>query len=286
MRTRIAVCALAALSLAGCQKQEAAPAADAVAAPPAEAAAGQARADASPPPNLSIPQLAYVYRYALAAAPEGVRGLMARHEQACWAAGPTVCQVTGQSLKEDGEEKALVGALTLRARPDWLRTFRHGLETDAKAVGGRLVSNDTASDDLSRAIVDTEAALNAKTVLRDRLQETLRTRPGKATDFFEMEQQLAGVQAEIDAARTQLAAMKTRVATSELRIDYRSEGVLAPRGDLAPLGRAADDMVDIFIGTVALLLRALALLTPIGGLAALAWWIARQARRPKKAPTA
>ena len=288
MRSRIALCALAALSLAACSKPEERPreasAADAAAAPAADAAG---RADQAPLPSLSIPQLAYVYRYALAAPPDGVRALMLRHEQACWAAGPAVCQVTGSTLKEDGPDE-LTGALSLRARPDWLRTFRQALEADTKAAGGRMVSSDTSSDDLSRQIVDTEAALKAKAVLRDRLRETLRTRPGKARDFFEMEQQLAGVQAEIDAGRSELAMMRTRVATSELRIDYRSEGVLAPHGSLAPLGAAADDVVGIFVGVLAVLIRALALLTPVAGLGALVWWIARGARTrgPAKLPKA
>jgi hypothetical protein len=124
-------------------------------------------------------------------------------------------------------------------------------------------------------------------VLRDRLQETLRSRPGKAKDFFEMEQQLAGVQAEIDATRSELSNMRTRVTGSELKIEYRSEGVLAPHGALEPLGQAADDVVGIFVGVLAFLIRALALLTPIAGLGGLVWWLARGARAkpaPKSPP--
>jgi hypothetical protein len=284
MRTRITLCALAALSIAGCQKAEeqsaevaAAPAADAAAAPSAQTAARPERAS----PTLAIPQLAYVYKYALAAPPDGVRSLVARHERACWMAGPEVCQVTGSTIEEEGRDE-VSATLTLRAQPQWLRMFRQGLEADTKAAGGRMVTTDTASDDLSRDLVDTEAALKAKTVLRDRLQETLRTRPGKAKDFFEMEQQLAGVQAEIDATRSGLADMRTRVAASELRIDYRSEGLLAPHGSLAPLGSAMDDVVGIFVGALAFLIRALALLTPVAGLGAFAWWLSRKLN-PKKA---
>jgi len=279
MRTRITLCALAALSLAACQKAEqaaeSAPAADTAAAP--ATTAGRTGPAERPAPVLSIPQLAYVYKYALAAPPDAVRGLVARHEQVCWAAGPAVCQVTGSTVTEDGPDK-VAATLTLRAQPAWLRVFRQGLESDTKAAGGRMVTTDTSSDDLSRAIVDTEAALRAKTVLRDRLEQTLRTRPGKVGEFFEMEQQLAGVQGEIDAARSELAMMKTRVATSELRIDYSSEGVLAPRGTLAPIGQAAGDVASIFVATLAFLIRALALLAPVAGLGALAWWLSRGLR--------
>lgn len=292
MRTRITLCALAALSLAACQKAEVkdAPAADAAAtAPAAEPTTETAAAARSASPiAVSIPQLAYVYKYALAAPPDAVRGLVSRHEQVCWAAGPTVCQVTGSTVSEDGPDK-VSATLTLRARPEWLRVFRQGLESDTKAAGGRMVQTDTSSDDLSRQLVDTEAHLKARTVLRDRLQETLRTKPGKVGDFFALEQQLSDVQAEIDAARSQLAVMRTRVATSELRIDYRSEGVLAPRGTLAPVAQAASDVVGIFVFTLAFLIRALAVIAPVVGLGGLAWWLMRTARRKKpeaKAPAA
>ena len=297
MRTRITLlCTLSALSLAACQKPDngsgpgpkaergAAPGADAATSAPA-AQAGQASAPIAPP-ALSIPQLAYVYKYALAAPPKEVRHLVSKHEAVCWAAGPTVCQVTGSNVTEDGPDK--VGAtLTLRAQPAWLRTFRAGLEDDTKAVGGRMVTTDTASDDLSRTIVDTEAALKAKTTLRDRLQETLRTRTGKVQDFFEMEQQLAEEQGQIDATRSELAIMKTPVATSELRIDYRSEGVFAPRGTFRPVGQAASDVAGIFIGTLAFLIRALAVIVPMAGVGGLLFWLIRLAnRKPVKTPSA
>lgn len=292
MRTRITLCALAALSLAGCQKAAdnpaSAPTADTASAPAPEASTvRQGAAKAEPAPLvLSIPQLAYSYKYALAAPPKKVRGLVSKHEQACWAAGPTVCQITGSSVTEDGPDK-VAATLTLRAQPAWLRTFRAGLEADTKAAGGRMITADTASDDLSRNIVDTEAGIRARTVLADRLEAALRTRSGKVSELFEMEQQLAQVRGEIDAARSELAMMRTRVATSELRIDYRSEGVLAPSGSFAPIGEAAGDVVGIFVATLAFLIRALALLAPVAGVIGAAWWLIRTLNRRKPAaPTA
>ncbi|WP_296599056.1 DUF4349 domain-containing protein [Phenylobacterium sp.] len=289
MRTRITLCALAALSVAACQKAEpppaevaAASAADAVAAPSAETARAPdvGRAQAASP--LAIPQLAYVYKYALAAPPQKVRGLVSKHEQVCWAAGPTVCQVVGSNVRENGPDE-ISASLTLKAQPAWLRTFRAGLEDDTKAVGGRMVTADTTSDDLSRNIVDTEAALRSQVILRDRLEATLKTRKGKVSELFEMEQQLAQVRGQIDATRSEIALMRGQVATSELRIDYRSEGVLAPKGSLAPLGAAAGDVVGIFVFTLAFLIRALAVLAPVAGLGALVWWLVRLQGQKKAA---
>lgn len=284
MRSHLALSALAALSLTACQKAGDGASTGAQEALAAEAAAPKngAADRVIAPVAVAMPQLAYAYKYAVAAPPDGIRSLMARHEAACWAAGPAMCQVTGSSLSEDGPDK-LRGALTLRAQPQWLRVFRQGLEADTRAVNGRTMASDTSSDDLSRSIVDTEAAIRAKTVLRDRLEETLRTRSGKAADFFELERQLAEVQAEIDGARSSLALMRTRVVTSELRIDYRSEGVLAPSGTMAPLASAAEDVVGIFVGVLAFLVRAMAFVTPVAGLAGLVWWVGRR-RKPAGPP--
>lgn len=286
MRMRITLCALVALSLSACQKAndngQSAPAAEAVTAPAADAMAKADMSPAAPQVGVSIPQLAYAYKYALAAPPQKVRGLVSKHEQVCWAAGPTVCQVTGSNVSEDGPDK-ISATLTLKAQPAWLRTFRAGLQDDTKAAGGRMVTSDTSSDDLSGDMVDTEAALRSQVVLRDRLEATLRSRSAKVSELFEMEQQLAQVRGQIDATRAHLAMMKGQVATSELRIDYRSEGVIAPTGSLAPLGAAAGDVVGIFVFTLAFLIRALAVIAPVAGLGALVWWLAKLQGQRKRA---
>ena len=273
MRMRITLCALAALSLAACQKKASVSDGSVQRTPAAEATAAEPAAQIIAP-ALSIPQLAYAYRYALAAPPTEVRRLISKHEAMCWAAGPTFCQVIGSTVAEDGPDR-IAATLSLQAQPAWLRQFRLGLEDDTRAAGGRMTSADTMSDDLSRNLVDTEAALRAKTILRDRLQETLRTRSGKIQDFFEMEQKLAEVQGQIDATSSELATMRTRVATSQLRIDYQSEGVLAPGGSFAPVAAAATDVVGLFMMTLAFLIRALAVLVPVVGVGGVFWWLIR-----------
>lgn len=249
----------------------------------AEAAAGDMAAtpadvaSAAPAPSpqvkvpAGVPMLAYSYFYGVEGSPKAVRVLAARHEASCVKAGPAVCQVIGSSLNARGDDRVSL-QLSMRAAPAWLTRFRQGLTEEAKAEGGRVNRSDVTSEDLSRQIVDTEARLRAQTTLRDRLQALLATRPGKLADLVELERELARVQGELDAAQSQLAVMRQRIATSQIEITYESAGVLAPQGVWSPLARAFGDFLAIVAYTLAGLVRFVAWTAPwllIGGL--LAW---------------
>lgn len=284
---RIAVFLVASLTLAACSQpaeRAEAPAAEAMAPAPAALAdqsaayaPAEAKGGAAPqaPLPVTLPMLAYSYEYAISAPPKAIRVLVSRHEAACAAAGPAVCQVVGSSVSEDGEDRVSAN-LTLKAQPAWLKRFRETLGAEAKASGGRLVRAAVDSEDLSRQIVDSEAALRARTTLRDRLQALLASRPGKLSDLLEVERELARVQGEIDATQSELTMMRGRVATSEIKLTYESGGVLAPEGAWSPVGRAFGDVADILAGTIAVMVRTVAVLAPwilvIGGL----FWVFRR----------
>lgn len=246
------------------------PVADAVAAAPA-----------APRPAVTIPMLAYRYGYTLEAPARSIRALVGKHEAACQAAGAALCQLTGAQVTEVGQDRVR-GELALKAAPAWLKTFRAVLDGEAKAAGGRVVTSSVSSEDLSRQIVDTDAALRARTTLRDRLQALLASRPGKLSELLEVETQLAQVQGEIDATQSELAEMRGRVATSELKLTYESTGVLAPQGVLAPLGSAFSDFLGIVVKVAAALVRITAYLLPLALIAGLGFWFYRR-RLPKRA---
>ncbi len=224
--------------------------------------------------------LAYSYGYGLQASPKGVRTLIAKHEAACTKAGPALCQVTGSSVSERGQDQ-LSAELTLRAAPPWLSQFREGLSADAKDAGGRVVRSEVSTEDLSRQIVDTEAMLRAKITLRDRLQALLASRPGKLADLVELERELSKVQGELDAAQSELAMMRQRVATSDVTISYESGGVLAPQDVWSPIGKAFSDFLRILAATIALLINVIAWTLPwllLGGL--LIWALRKRLKWP------
>ena len=81
-------------------------------------------------------------------------------------------------------QDSLRGSLSLRAEPEWLQRFVKGVQSDAISAAGRVTSQWTTTEDLTREIVDTEATLRAKRALRDRLQQLLATRPGSLADLL------------------------------------------------------------------------------------------------------
>lgn len=280
MRSTIGL-GLALVLLAGCGKPSEPKFYEDLAADAAAATAPQAlERPATPSVPAGAPMLAYSYGYGLQASPKGVRTLIAKHEAACTKAGPALCQVTGSSVSERGQDQ-LSAELTLRAAPPWLSQFREGLSADAKDAGGRVVRSEVSTEDLSRQIVDTEAMLRAKITLRDRLQALLASRPGKLADLVELERELSKVQGELDAAQSELAMMRQRVATSDVTISYESGGVLAPQDVWSPIGKAFSDFLGILAATIALLIKVIAWTLPwllLGGL--LIWALRKRLKWP------
>lgn len=247
-------------------------AADAEAAPATAPAPG-----ATPAPNVpavTTPMLAYTFTYELEASAAKAKALMQSQIKACNEAGPTVCQVVAAN-QSSSEAEQFSGQVEMRAQPAWVSRFRDRIDADTEAAGGKVASANVASEDLTRAIVDTEAGLRARTLLRGRLEELLTHRNGELSDLLEVERELARVQGEIDATQSELAVMRTRVATSKIVITYRSTGVLATAGDVSPLGQAVNSFVGIILGGVAAMIYIVAFLLPWALLIALLLWLFR-----------
>ncbi len=251
------------------------------AAPAADATNAQAAKPGAPPaPNpAASPMLAYSYDYGVEAPAAKVRALMATHQAACDAAGPSVCQVTGAEASEDGKDQ-VSAKLSFRATSAWLKGYDYRLSQDAARAGGRLVKSAVTSDDLTRDIVDTDAAVKAKTALRDRLQAVLESRPGKVEDLLKVEEELATVQGDLDTTASELAVMRQRVATSDVTIEYDSAGVLAPQGVWSPVSNALVSATGILAGSLAAMIELVAGLAPWLLAVGLVVWLFRK-RLPK-----
>jgi hypothetical protein len=220
--------------------------------------AGQGSQPANPAPVL---YLAYSYQTGLEIPSERLATVMDAHVLACQTAGPRQCQLIGSNRSGD-PESYMEGYVSLRGEPQWLRTFMGGIEAQADAAGGRVISQTTSTEDLTRAIVDTEARQRALTALRDRLQELLRNRTGRLSDLLETERELARVQGEIDALQSSLAVMRTRVAMSELTLSYRSAPRSVGSDTFEPLRNAFANFLKIVVAGFAAIITIFAGLLP------------------------
>jgi Domain of unknown function (DUF4349) len=235
--------------------------------------------DGAKPLAVTAPDLAYAYNYAVQAPARDVSHLLRQHEEACDLAGATVCQVVGAEAKSVGNDD-VTGHLELRATPQWIAKFRDRVEDDVKALGGKISSSDTSTEDLSRSLVDTNAAIRSKIELRDRLEALLKTHKGKLDDLVSLQQQVAAVQGEIDAAQSELAVMKTRVQTQTLVIDYRSLSALAPDSAFLPVSQAAHSFTGHFMMVVAGMIHLLSVLSPVALAGGVIWWFIGRRKRP------
>ncbi len=231
--------------------------------------------------------LAYSYRAGLEVPGWRIRPLMGTHQQACLAAGPGICQVLGANLESYGEDR-VNGQVSLRAAPEWLASFRAGLEGDARKSDGRITQDATATEDLTRAIVDSEARLRAQKTLRDRLQSLLAKRPGSLADLLELERELARVQSQIDADQSALAVMRARVEMSVLDITYTARPSAVTAGALAPLREAITGFLAVAAQSLAAIVTLTAALLPVVLTASPVIWLGWRAwrRRTSKSPQA
>lgn len=194
--------------------------------------------------------LAYRYDMTLEFPAAVLADTQAAHAEACMAAGPQRCQVISASVNNPDTPRPSA-FLSIRAAPDWLAAFRAGLESEAEAAGGSVISSSTRVEDLTARIVDTEARLAAQTTLRDRLLTLLETREGELADLLAVERELAQVQADLDARASVLAALRQRVDTSLLDIRYQAVRQIVEPDAFDPIGEALKEMGDVFARSVA-----------------------------------
>lgn len=247
--------------------------------PPPPPPPGAPPAPGTPPGGV---MLAYAYTFGIEAPAQQVKPLMTKHADECAKAGANVCQVLGSSTTAYGENN--IGAeLQIRAEPRWLDGFRGRLAGDARGVGGELKSDSVSTEDLTRAIVDTEARLRAARTLRDRLQALLASRPGKLSDLLDVERELARVQGDIDSTESNLAVMRTRVSMSVATLTYSSAGAPLTDRTFEPIKDALTNFLRIFAEVVGFMISAVAVVLPWLLLLWLVVWVLRLWLRRRRA---
>jgi hypothetical protein len=237
---------------------------------------------------VSLPQIAYVFTYGFRLPGASIPALQQRHADLCESKGPHICRIIAMDQSGDEGEYSK-GSLQLAVASSEARDFGKQLATLAERADGAQVAAAISGEDLSKRIVDTEARLRARTLLRDRLMEVLATRRGTVTELVEAERGVAQVNEEIDQARSWLSEMKSRVAYSRLEISYTSAqpssgGFLEPaRGAVGSLGAIFGNLLAVLIVLGALAAPFLAGLFGFIALRRRLGWFAPRAEDPTPA---
>lgn len=211
---------------------------------------------------VSMPKIAYVFDYGFRISASEIPALQRSHSELCEKQGPQNCRIL--EMRQSGEEGDYAsGSLSLAVAAPRARAFGTELAKAADAAGGTEVSSAISGEDLSKQIVDTEARLRARSLLRDRLMEVLATRKGTVAELVEAERGVAQVNEEIDQARSWLTEMQGRVDFSRVNIGYNS-GSPSGGGFLAPIRGAIGNVGSILGMLFAALIIAGTVLVPLG----------------------
>lgn len=181
--------------------------------------------------------IAYRYDYRFETPAAATADLVAAHQSACSAAGADQCQIVSANIFDDGRG-SISASVQLRASPAWVETFRGGLEAELETAGGRIQNQSQAADDLTSAIYDMEARLEAKRVLRTRLISLLERETASVEELVQVERELANVQGEIEGSEAQIRVMRGRVSMSALGLNYTSRVEAVSPGAFDPLSHA------------------------------------------------
>ena len=242
-------------------------------------AQGDAVSEATSLPDIpaAAPKIAYVYSYGFRVARDEIAPLQERHADMCIKMGPLTCQV--RSLQQNGAEDDYgYGELQLSVAADKAREFGRDLVAATEKAGGDQVSSSIEGEDLSKQIVDTEARLRSREVLRDRLMEVLQTRKGSVQELVEAERGVAQVNEEIDQARSWLQEMRGRVAYSRVTVTYQSEGA-GPGGFFEPIRKSIGSIGPVAGTVIGGLILLLTIFVPIGLIGYGLWRLFRWLRR-------
>ncbi|MFV0643739.1 MAG: DUF4349 domain-containing protein [Sphingomonadaceae bacterium] len=230
--------------------------------------------------SVSLPKLAYIYDFSYRMPGQDIGKLQRHHADLCEQQGPASCRILGMNLSGERDED-INGTLQMAVATQHARAFGALLNDEAENAGASQQSANIASDDVSKTIVDTQAQLRARTELRDRLTEILRTKKGSVQELVEAERSVAEVNQEIDQAQSWLHEVQGRVAFSRVNVHYESGA--APASDfMAPIRSVSGSIGSILGWMVALLILTGTVFGPV----ALVTWLIMRHRRKSVAETA
>jgi len=240
-----------------------------------------AQLEASPPPQQSGPvrHIAVTRGFTLRLPSSEVAAVQQKHLSECAKLGCTVLETRLDRLAE-----GWIGArASVRIAPDRYPAFA----AVVTAPPAEVTTQSERAEDRTVAVLDVDKRIEVKTALRDRLNAMLRDPASKsAADLAAIEKELAQAQGDIEAAIAQRDYLRTITETVRVDITYDGRPGVVGSYDFSPIKRAADDIGQTLIASLASLIIALAAAVPWLPLVVLVVWGIRKGVRRWRAQRA
>ena len=146
--------------------------------------------------------------------------------------------------------------------------------------GDEIASRNTHAEDLAVVMRDNSLLQDRLRREHERLLEFQARRDLKIQDMMILSTQIAQVEAQLQGAQQEGAQHQRRVDTQLLTLSFNAPQSQANRSEI---GQALGDFGSIVTGVIAWLIRAFAVLLPLGAVVLAGLWFVRLLRRRRKA---
>src|SRR6266480_4974976 len=144
---------------------------------------------------------------------------------------------------------------------------------------GKLESVNVNAEDVGEEFTDVTARVENARRLESRLIQLLATRTGKLKDVLDVEQELARVREEIDRYEGRLRYLRAHAVLSTFTIYVHEPLPIVGHAGSSVLGEASAQAWRTFVDLVALCVRSLGIVLPVGLVAAAAWLAVKRRRK-------
>lgn len=216
-------------------------------------------------------QIAYSYGYGFRIEADAIAKLQERHVALCEKMAPA-CRIirTSQSRSDSWDG---YGEVRMEVAADRAGKLGEALLAPAEELGGTLVSSVREGEDLSTQIIDTEARLKSRLLLRDKLTAILQNNRGSVDELVKAESEVAKVNEEIDAVRARLESFRGRIRYSDVKIQYEPAFGESQVGFVRPVATALRSVGSTLGVSIAAIVYAVTALLPLVLLIAGLRWV-------------
>ncbi len=162
--------------------------------------------------------------------------------------------VVGTS-RATAEEGYAYGTITLKVVP-----ARYDETIKALRKVGRLLEENSSTEDVTAEYVDLQARLANSEVTRDRLLEILKTKSASVPDILEVEREISRVTEEIERLKGQMRYLDNQVGLSTITVQLEEPHATLPGG--YSFGKALREALRIAIRIAIFIIQAFIVLLP------------------------